>query len=267
MLIFAALLLGASVSPLFGPPEPGVRRYTYQAAETVNGAPGGGYRMDFRLETDADGAIDAVIETTGAVQANGSFAASEIAEDCRARLHAPAGGLARVRLWPLAEADKDLGPSFLDACAPAALFFPLTDILNVVLVLRAPRFGASRLKRVGQVANYPAFTARFERLGQNFMEASNGGLLRWVSRKDQAAVLEWAPNPADLTIIRSGAQGVTLTGKEHWAFRVKVRSPGLGLISAKTTVDDLDLRARPAGVNPANAFPVHIHRDVAITPR
>ena len=271
----AAALRGAGIAAAAAPapaegPLPfkaasgeGLWHYRYETSQTIPGQPEQGYRTDFDIRVGKDGGVDAII-LSSAERSGTAWTPVSLSPDCAAKLKAPQGALATARLWPLPpEAAHGLGADFLDACAPGPIFFPLTDILNVVLVQRASPFGLETLKTAGQSASYPGFEAHFERNGQTFAEVSHGGVTTLVSLSGTEAVVDWVPAPADLHMVMHNRGGdVTMDGTETFAFRLVI-DPRTGvLIRADSLRDDLDLKATMPGM--AGAFPVKITRKVSI---
>jgi hypothetical protein len=256
--------------PWRAPPFPGLRAYRYEVIESFNGRVETGYRVDFDLDTSGGGTIDALVRSADESQDGKTWTAVAVGEACRLAMHAPPGGLARVRLWPVADnADGGLGASFLDTCAPSAVFLPLTDIVNVVIIPVSSKFGAAKLRRVGDSASYDGFTAGFDRAGQRLRETSPGGQISLVSQENGRTTLDWAPSLADLSLQEPGPRGrsIDLRGKEHFAFRVEIDTRSGALVSAHTTYDDLDLAMHIADV-PADKLPRQaITRAVDIRPR
>jgi hypothetical protein len=181
-------------------------------------------------------------------------------------MQAPAGTLAKVRLWPPPAGDDPLGSAFLNTCAPGEIFFPLTDIMNVAIIPLAPQFGVRDLRRVGKTADWPGFAARFERYGRRLEERAPGGKSVLVSRTPGAEVVDWLPEPATLKVDEGGAAPRHFEGVERWAFRVTF-DPGTGMLrSATATSDDIDMAVQIPGASPAAAPHVSITRRVSISP-
>jgi hypothetical protein len=248
-------------------PLPGLHAYSYEVIETINGKVQAGYRMKFDLETSAAGATDAIVRSAEQLQ-GGAWQAVTATDACKSAMRAPAGGLARVRLWPAAEGvSKGLGSGFLDTCAPAGVFFPLTDILNVAVIPASPTFSVGKLRRAGDHAHYDGFDAEYQRNGESLKETTHGGEVSLVSLGSQA-VIDWAPATAELDLVENaGGQPVHLKGTEHFAFRVTLDTRTGALIEAHTTYDDLDLVARMANMPEGPGMPQKITRAVAINPR
>jgi hypothetical protein len=245
-------------------PVPGVHHYLYEVIETVNGARHGGWRTEFDL-VSANGAIDAVVRNSSQFTAKGW---EPIAADaaCRTAMHGGTDILARVRLWPPpAGSTSKLDASFLDTCAPAGVFFPLTDILNVAVIPSSSSFHAQDLHEVGQSERYPGFEAAYDRAGEAIKEVSHGGEVRLAALDPHRAVIDWRPDLADLELTE-GAQKppMTLKGTEHWAFRLELDRASGAILRAQTTYDDLDLAIVGA---PPNVPRVKISRSVLIEPR
>jgi hypothetical protein len=265
----AAASLHAGTAGWAGPPfrqaaTPGVRHYRYTVVQTINHGEQRGYRVDFDLASAADGSLDAILLSSEAL-AGGHWTQTIVDPACRTAMHGNAASLARVRLWPLAQgAAARLGNDFLDTCAPGGIFFPLTDILNAVVVPLSPTFGATALRRQGQSVHYAGFTAAFDRAGEGLHEVADGGEVRLAMLDRRQAVIDWLPQTATLDLVeRSGPSPLTLHGTEHWSFRI-VLDRGTGvLLDAHTLYDDLDLTM----VGVPGAPHVLISRMVTIVPR
>jgi len=256
-----ALAAGAAAAQT---PRPTI--YRYEASESLNGTIQSAYRVDFELARDRRGGLEAIVLRAEAADHGGEFKPVTASETCRAAMHAPPGGLARVRLWPTAgDPAEPLGAAFLDLCAPDGVFFPLTDIVNVALIPISPRFEVRRLRRVGQTARFPAFTARFGRNGRQFEEVVAGGEVALVARAPGRDTVEWRPDAARLTIREPTPQGeMLLLGAEHWAFRVGFDPRSRLLASARAIYDDIDMTAQVPGLPADKAPRLKITRQVTI---
>jgi hypothetical protein len=245
-------------------PTPGVRHYLYEVVQTINGTTRKGYRTEFDLETRGN-AIVAAVRSTAELNGDGWKTVVPDAA-CRSAMNGDSTSLARVRLYPLApEVAHNLGPSFLATCAPPALFFPLTDILNVVIIPVSDRFRAAELRAVGESLAYPGFEAAFDRAGESIEETAHGGEVRLAMLDPRRAVIDWRPQPADIATVEHAMQPpLRLKGTEHWAFRVEIDRASGAIERASTTYDDLDLRIVGA---PASAPHVRITRSVLIERR
>jgi hypothetical protein len=265
----AAALLGVGAAGWAGPPfrqaaTPGIRHYLYTVVQTINRNVQRGYRVDFDLASGADGSVDAILLSSEAL-ADGRWSRTVVDPACRAAMHGNAASLARARLWPLARnAAARLGNDFLDSCAPGGIFFPLTDILNAVIVPLSPSFGAAALRSQGQSEHYPGFSAAYGRAGESLHEVADGGELRLTALGRRRAVIDWLPLTATLDLVEgSGPSPVTLHGTEHWSFRIALdRRTGV-LLDAHSLYDDLDL----AVVGAPGAPHILINRMVTITLR
>jgi hypothetical protein len=261
--LLVMMLAAKGVGPAYRrTPESGLRHYFYEASETVAGGPVHGYRTEFDLQNSGR-AVYAIIRKSSVL--DGNWKAVEPDSACRAAMHGDEASLARVKLSPLsADAAKTLGESFLAICAPAGIFFPLTDILNVVLI-RGPHFRATELRTVGQSLSFAGFAAAFDRTGVAIKENSPGGEISLASLDARRAVLNWKPALADLEIVeKTNMPAITLKGTEHFAFRVEVdRRTGM-LERAAAIFDDLDMKVVAA---PDSLPHVRITRTVKIEPR
>ena len=250
-------------------PNPGVTAYRYEVLETVNGAPQQGYRVDYDIEVNRAGEIWAVIRSAQEQPGRDAWRAVAADDACRTKMRGDKSALARVKLWPShAASAKALGSDFLDDCAPPAVFFPLTDIMNVEVIPLSPTFSTPKLHKVGDVAHYDGFTAAFDRTGESLKETAHGGDVTLVALDTQKAVIDWAPLPADLDLIeKHDAQPLHLNGTEHFAFRLEIDQRTGAVVRAHTTYDDLDLLVQMAGVPADKAPRVKISRTVTIEPR
>jgi len=235
--LFFAVVLVLAPRGAFAEPAParttapGTYAYRYEAQERVNGAPQTGYRTDFDLRVAKDGGVEAVIRAAEHTSDGKSWSDAVVDPACRAAMRGSHEALAVVRLWPVERAADPLGSGFLDLCAPDAVFFPLTDILNVAVIRLSSRFKADRLKRVGDKVRYDGFEVAFERGPMAFHEVSRGGEIALSRGAGRGVLLEWSPDIADLTI-RRGQPGaaVSLVGTEHFGFRLELdrRTGALG---------------------------------------
>jgi hypothetical protein len=245
-------------------PAPGVRHYVYQVDQTINGTTHKGYRTEFDLETES-GAVFANIRSTAEL-VNGAWKPVVPDAGCRKELNGGSSSLARLQLYPIDPAKAhDLGASFLALCAPPAVFFPLTDIVNVVVIPLAAPFRASELRKVGDKVSFTGFDAGYDRAGEQLRERSHGGETSLVSLDSRRATLEWRPLPADLTLVEKATKPpTTMQGSEHFAFRLDVERQTGAIERASTIFDDLDLRIVGA---PANVPHVRVSRTVTIERR
>lgn len=266
----AALATAAHAKPAIRyRPAPGVYAYRYAVNETVNGQPAHGYRTDFDLRVNRDGTIDAVVRAAQETDGK-TWSAVKVPADCLAKMHAPKDGLAEVRLWPSqADTTKALGGSFLDDCAPAGVFFPLTDILNVVVITVADADLPNKLRKPGDVATFKGFTAAYDRAGEGLKETTHGGKTTLISIEPTRATLDWQPELADLELGEHTPQGqpMKMIGTEHWAFRVEINPRTGALIRSNSTYDDLDLTVHMQGLPEDKAPKVKITRAVTIEQR
>ena len=263
-MIALATMFAASAGDVPYPqsPRPGVHHYVYQATETVVGGPVHGYRTEFDLEY-SNGAVTAVIRSASVSDGNRSKPV-ELDAACRTAMHGDSASLARVQLMPLPPAAKALGEPFLSMCAPAGIFFPLTDILNVVLI-PSEHFSATGLKSVGQSLAFPGFDAEFDRAGIAIKETSSGGDVTLVAVDRGRAVLDWKPAPADLEIFEhANNPPIRMRGKENFAFRTEIDRKTGTIVRAGTTYDNLDMKIVGA---PDSVPHLKIVRAASIEPR
>jgi len=190
------------------------------------------YTLD--LVTGKNGGVTALIES--AVDKDGK--PLEITADCRARMNAPAGGLATIRLWPAA---KDLGPTFVDLCAPADLFHAMTDMSNIILIRTAPQFGGGNLAKAGDKHTFDGFKAQWVRGGEEGAVATPGGIIALTAFDETKAVLQWQPAPMTVNLTVSAPNGVMrIAATEDFDFELTIEVPSGMLIEARTLHDDLN---------------------------
>jgi hypothetical protein len=240
--------------------------YLYEAAELVNGQVTTAYRVSFELRKGRDGTLEAVVRKAETSDHGGPWSSPDISDSCRTAMHAPEGAIAKVQIWPVRTGADPLGAAFLDLCAPGPVFFPLTDIVNVALIPLSPQFQGDALRKAGDTARFPAFTARFERNGRQFEEHVTGGVVSLASRSANDAVVDWRPDPADLSIREPSPQGPTqFHGAEHWSFRISYDPKTQELHWARTTYDDIEMAVVTPGIAAEAAPHVKITRQVRIS--
>lgn len=263
-----ALAAPASAQSVRWVPEAGTHGYRYETTTTVPGAPGNGYRLDYDLVSDGKGGIVAVV--IGAWHRAGApeWSDAEIDDACRTALHGQGKEFARVTLSPISPATVgNLGPEFMAECAPADIFFPMTDILRVALVQVAPEFGMAKLTKPGQSGRYPGYVTQTERLDTAIDIKSTGGTITFAALVPGRATIDMISDPTPLTLIHrraySGAD-VTLTGTETSGFRIEI-DPATGvMLGATSTGDKLDVTmSLPGGYSQ----PLPVTRETKITPR
>jgi hypothetical protein len=251
-------------------PSAGTRHYRYTAVERNPNQPEGRYRVDFDLVTDAKGGVIAVIRK--AEQGRGeSWTTPTVSAECKAALHGNGETLARIRLAPLSVAAADsLGEPFMAMCAPPSYFFPMTDILNVVLIQTSPVFHINDLTDVGKGVRFDGFKTKLDRLGTGIAAASPGGTITLAALDEHAATVDWAPDPMQLTLTvhaNGNTPEMTMAGTERYAFRAEIDRQTGALRRAVTTSDDLDLVVNVPNA-PADKLPhVAVSREVAIESR
>ncbi len=250
------------------PTAAGVRSYRYEGREIAPGSTKG-YRVDFRIRSSAAGAQVAEIIRSATFDGK-TWTPVTIDPPCAVALHARQGELAVIALYPLSAEQAKLGDAFLARCAPAGVFFPITDILNVALILASDRFHLNDLRQAGQSAAFAGFSTSLDRLGVTMAESSDGGATSLASVDKDRAVVEWKPLPARLDLVERDAAGpgkpVHLSGTERFAFRVVIDARSGALERADTLYDDLDLAVDVAGL-PQDKLPhMAIRRTVSIEP-
>ncbi len=240
--IVAAAMATAASKPVYQPiPVQGVRHYTYQVIQTINGTTHKGYRTNFDIESKG-GELFAIVRSTSELDGDSWKAVTPDAA-CRKAMNGGADNIARVKLYPLGSNAHDLGASFLDLCAPPAVFFPLTDILNATMVPLPGTFNATKLRKVGDLVPFAGFEAAFARAGEAIHETTDGGDVRLAALDDGRAAIEWRPREAKLSTKDQTPRGpMTLDGTEAWSFRVELDRRTGAIEHASTMNDDLDLK-------------------------
>jgi hypothetical protein len=238
--------------------------FRYEAQEAGAGSTKG-YRTEFRLRTDGKGGV--VADVIASQTYDGKAWTPVVADRaCRGAMGARPGELASVRLFPLSPERAKLGDAFLPACAPAGVFFPLTDILNVALILASDTFSARKLGAAGDKVGFAGFSTTLDRLGVQMVEASDGGEVTLVSVDRDQATIDWKPATAKITLVeQAGASAVHLSGTESFAFRVVVERSTGALVRADTLYDDLDLVVTVPGLAPDKSPRVVVKRSVHIS--
>lgn len=243
--------------------------YEYMVKETQAGRSGSGYVMDFRLRVARGGVVMAVV-TSATVVAGDTRTPVAIDPACLRALHARRGELAEIRLAPLTPEQAKLGEAFMPFCAPAALFLPMTDILNVALVQTSKRFQIGRLTTVGQSVGFQGFTTSLDRPGMQMAESSDGGVTTLAGVEGENAIVLWAPSPSQLHLVQKDGAGpgkpVSLDGTEHFAFRLEIDTHTGVLQRASSVYDDLNVAVTMAGLPPGIHPRQLIHREVTIEP-
>jgi hypothetical protein len=214
------------------------------------------YTLD--LVTGRDGGVTALIQSA----ADKDGKPLEIAADCRTRMNAPVGGLATIRLWPAA---KDLGPTFLDLCAPADLFHAMTDMSNIVVIRTAPQFGGGGLAKSGDKHSFDGFKAQWMRGGEEGAVATPGGIIALTALDETKAVVQWQPAPMAVNLTISNPNGtMKISATEDFAFELSIEEPSGVLIEARTLHDDLNGTILLPNVPADHAPKLVSHREVLL---
>jgi hypothetical protein len=268
----AALFVPACATTAAGPPfaaqaQPGVTRYHYELVEHISNQPDKGYRLDYDLAVGRDHGVVAIVHHASELTAGASHDVS-VDPACAQALHARSGELARVTLWPLDPAAATaMNESFMAMCAPAAIFYPITDILNVVLVQSSDRFKLATLRRPGDQARFEGYSTHFSRLGAIVQVSAQGGSTTLTSFDPHNVVVDWASDPMSINIIHladSASPEVHLGGVENFAFRLQI-DPRTGIVqNATATHDELNLVVAIPGMAPSLAPRLQITRAVTI---
>jgi hypothetical protein len=243
------------------------RAYRYEATQgDPAAAPAAGQRVDFRLATDAHGGVVAHI-LAGEILSGGAWKPLAIDASCREALSAQPGEVAEVRLQPLSPDAAKLGGAFMATCAPDDLFNPMTDILNVALIINAEQFHARDLTRAGQTVSFPGLSTSLDRGDFAMSESSGTGEVTLVALDRATATLDWKPSLSKLEMTKgAGAARLPMSGTEHFAFRVTLdRRTGL-LTEAHTLYDDIAMTVAVPGLAADKRPHIAIRRLVSITP-
>jgi len=151
-LLVATITTAATAQPVYRPvPISGVRHYSYQVLQTINGTMHKGYRTKFDIQSKG-GELFAIVRSTSELD-GGSWKPVTPDAACKKAMHGGTDSIARVKLYPLGNNAHNLGASFLDLCAPQAVFFPLTDILNAAMIPLPGTFNATKLRKLGDAGH------------------------------------------------------------------------------------------------------------------
>ena len=274
-LLGAVLVIAAALPVLADTPfklnaTAGTRHYRYTSFEQPEGQLGTRYRVDFDLVTDASNGVTAVVRKAESAKGD-IWSTPVVSDECKKALQGSDDALARVTLSPLSpEAAAALGEPFMAMCAPAAYFYPMTDILNVSLIQTSPLFHLADLTSTGKSARFEGFHTKLDRFGTAMVASSPGGTITLTSLDDHVANVDWAPDPMALTLVQRATQTMpelTMSGFERFAFRVVIDRASGTLVRATTTLDSLNLVVSMQGLPPDKAPHLAIKREVAIEPR
>lgn len=251
-------------------PLPGVRYYRYESSEQVDGQVTSRYRMDFDLVTGRHRSVVAVVRRAE-VDTGEGWTDATLDDQCARLLHRGGGALARITLHPLSKRAAEMGDAFMARCTPAALFFPMTDILNVSGIQTEPGFRITQLSEEGNSARWAGRAPiKLNRFGSTITLSSPPGTIA-LSRLDKhKATVEWVPDVLQIEIVHQGqADGpdVLLRGTENHGFRLEIDSVSGTLMRAETTADDLDLLLLVPGVPEDQRPRIAIARRVVIESR
>jgi len=244
--------------------KPATWGYRYEARE-ITGDKVSGYNVDYRLRSDRSGRLTAVILRAETLEGQAATP-TQVDAACIKAMGGRPGELAEVVLYPMTPERAKLGDAFLAGCAPKAVFFPLTDILNVTLVQASDEFRLNRLKAPGDTATFDGFDTSLDRLGMHMAETSDGGRIAFADLKDGRALIDWAPTPSRLQMVNGeGPSAISTTGTEHFAFRLEIDARSGVLEKAYALYDDLDLTVRVPSL-PGDKQPVvKLRRTVTIS--
>jgi hypothetical protein len=254
----------AAKPPWRTPAAAASQAYRYEVREHHPGAADSGTRMDFRLVSDGKGGLVADIARIWTLGGS-DWTPVTVGDDCLAKLHARPGEIAETRLLPMTPERAKLGEAFLSTCAPETVFTPLTDLLNVALIVSSERFHGQALSQVGQTEALPGFSTQLTRGDFSMAETSDAGEVTLVSLDRDAAAVAWKPSPSSLQIRRGvGPALVNLSGREHFAFQVTIDRRTGQLADARSIYDDLDLEASGPAFPAGATMKLSIHREVSI---
>ncbi len=264
-LALACLTSGCATSSFDVAPL-GVQHYRYELTERAPNQPDRGYRVDYLLQTTRQGVV-AIIRHAQEWH-GGQWQDVDVSVACAANMHAQQGELARVTLAPIdPQVAANMSDAFLADCAPAAIFYPITDILNVSLVQTGERFGLRRLHVVGDHVRFASYRTQFERLGVAISVAAPGGETRLTTLDHGVATVDWLSDPLQVNIVHRATateRELTLSGVENFGFRLLIDTHTGVLQRATTTADTLELMVSMPGL-PVNQAPhIHVTRDVTI---
>jgi len=246
-------------------PEAGTRGYHYESISQIPDAPGNGYRLDYDLVSDGKGGLVAVVKAAQHRQGSEWYDV-DIEDECRTTLGAQGKELARVTLSPITAEAAKLGTAFMAECAPADIFFPMTDILRVTLYQVDPRSGLMKLAKPGDSTRFAGHSIDLDRLKTSIKLESPGGTVTFASLAPGRATVDWVSDPTAITMVHRGAYmgaDVTLTGVETLVYRLEI-DPAKGvLLGAATTSDRFDATMSLPG---DYSRPLPVTQEVKITP-
>lgn len=263
----AALATPAQAQAPKWTPVAGTLPYRYVAIQKMPDQSEQGFRMDYDLVSDGKGGLIAVVRRAEHGKPD-NWVEAEVDDDCRSKLHAGPGELARITLAPVAPAvAASMGEAFMATCAPQDIFSPMTDILNVAQVQFAPQFGLSHLAKAGDTRRFPAFAVKIDRFDIAAALASPGGVTTLSALAPDRATIDWVSDTMTVDILMRGAMSgadITLKGTENFAFRILIDPRNGALLGATTPTDKLDLTMTlPGGFSQ----PMPIVREVTVAPR
>ncbi len=249
-------------------PAAGTYPYRFETSSVVPNAPGNSFRLDFDLVSDGKGSLVAVIRGAWHREGAPEWSDAEIDADCRKAMGAQGDELGRVKLWPFApDAAGNLDKGLVADCAPAEIFFPITEILTVVQIQVSPQFGLEKLAKPGDTYQFAPYKIALDRNDTVLDLEATGGTLQFASAVPGRATIAYQPHPSKVTIIHrraySGAD-VTLKGTASGAIRLEI-DPGTGvLLGAEAVGDRLDVTMSLPG---DFTQPLAITREMKIVPR
>ena len=249
-------------------PAAGTYPYRFETSTEIPNAPGNSFRLDYDLVSDGKGSLVAVVRGAWTRQSAPEWSDAEIDAECRKAMGAQGDELGRVTLWPVApDMATSLGAGFMADCAPAELFFPITDILTVVQIQVSPQFGLAKLAKPGDSYQFAPYKIALDRNDTVLDLQGTGGTVQFASAVPGRATIGYHPNPSNISIIHrraySGAD-VTLTGTASGVIRLEINPDTGVLLGAEAVGDKLDVTmSLPGGFSQ----PLAITREMKIAPR
>ncbi|MBO9712987.1 hypothetical protein [Sphingomonas sp.] len=269
-LSIAALLATAAATPAAAQrwvPEAGTHAYRYESVQHIPSQPDRGARIDYDLVADGKGGAVAVVRAVWKSE-GGTYTPIAVDDPCRTALHAGAGELARVTLYPISKQTAEtLGADFMALCAPRELYFSMTDLLNLALIQASPQFGLASLAKPGDSQRFEPFRIVQDRLGITTDSQAAGGTTRFAALDGGIAAIDWAPDSMTISFTdRTAIPGreLLIEGTGHFGFRVEIDRATGTMLRAHTTTNRFDV---VVNVPDAPPIPMTFTSEVTVGPR
>jgi len=213
------------------------------------------------------------IESGRVAEGGGEATPIQLSESCVREFGGRGGTIGSIELT------EGLDPARLvPQCVPEGLFGATTDLVSILLV-HHKFFGITALKVAGDSSRFPSFNSEWSRNepAVHARVAAPGGAIRLATLEPGRAIIEWRPDPMEVTIVRRVApsMAVVLRGQERFGLEVTVDPRTGALVGARSTEDRLDLQFWPVqgsempsltGEMPGAGRPVTLVRAVSLVP-